>query len=141
MSRLRWLAMTSRWGFDPVIYELNTAAWLHDISTRAGRPTTLADVSDEEWMRVTPPGVDAVWLMGVWLRSREGIRLALDSPSHLAAFHAALPDFSPVDVIGSAYSIAGYEVDPQFGGPAGLAAARRAVADRGARLIVDFVPN
>jgi hypothetical protein len=135
------MLMTGRWGFDPVIYELNTAAWLHDIGARSGRATTLADVRADEWDRVTPPGVDAVWLMGVWRRSAEGVRLALESPSHLADFRAALPDFTPEDVIGSAYSIAGYEVDPLFGGTPGLTTARRALADRGARLIVDFVPN
>ena len=131
----------SRWGFDPVIYELNTAAWLHDISTRTGTPTTLADVPDEEWDRVTPAGIDAVWLMGVWDRSPEGVRLALDSPSHLADFRATLDDFQPADVIGSAYCIRHYEVDAQFGGRDGLLAARQALAARGARLIVDFVPN
>ena len=133
--------MTSRWGFDPVIYELNTAAWLHDIGLRTGRATTLGVVPDDEWDRVTPPGVDAVWLMGVWRRSAEGVRLALESPSHLADFQAALPDFAPSDVIGSAYSVAGYGIDEHFGGRAGLVAARRALADHGARLIVDFVPN
>ena len=133
--------MTSRWGFDPVIYELNTAAWLHDISVRTGRPTTLADVGTDEWDLVTPRGVDAVWLMGVWHRSSDGVWLALESPSHLADFHAALPDFQPPDVIGSAYSVAAYEVDPRLGGTAGLAAARRALVARGLRLIVDFVPN
>jgi hypothetical protein len=133
--------MTSRWGIDPVIYELNTAAWLCDLGVSTGEAITLADVPDEEWDRVTPTGIDAVWLMGIWRRSAEGVRLALESPSHLADFRAALPDFTEQDVIGSAYSIAGYEVDPRFGGQPGLAAARRALADRGARLIVDFVPN
>ena len=52
----------SRWGFDPVIYELNTAAWLRDVTRRTDRSTTLADVPDDEWARVTPPGVDAVGL-------------------------------------------------------------------------------
>ncbi len=131
----------SRWGFDPVIYELNTAAWLHDISTRTGTPTTLADVPDEEWDRVTSPGIDAVWLMGVWERSPEGVRLALESPSHLADFRATLDDFQPADVIGSAYSIRHYDVDAHYGGRDGLVAARQALAARGARLIVDFVPN
>ncbi len=32
------------WPADPVIYELNTAAWLHDVGSRAGATTTLADV-------------------------------------------------------------------------------------------------
>ena len=119
--------MTSRWGFDPVIYELNTAAWLHDVGARIGRSATLADVPDDEWDRVTPPGVDAVWLMGVWERSPEGVRLALESPSHLADFRATLPDFPPDDVIGSAYSIRRYDVD------AGSAARRPVAARRGAR--------
>jgi len=135
------MEMAGRWGFDPVIYELNTAAWLHDVGGRVGHPVTLADVPDDEWDRVTPRGVDAVWLMGVWRRSAEGVRLALDSPSHLAGFHAALPDFMPDDVIGSAYSIAGYTPDARFGGKSGLVAARRALLERGMRLIVDFVPN
>ena len=52
-----------------------------------------------------------------------------------------LPDLTDADVIGSAYCIAGYEVDARFGGRAGLAAARAALADRGVRLLVDFVPN
>ena len=32
------------WPSDPVIYELNTAAWLHDVGERAGARATLADV-------------------------------------------------------------------------------------------------
>jgi Alpha amylase, catalytic domain len=131
----------SPWGSDPVIYELNTAAWLYDVGQRAGRVATLADVSDAEWNRVTPAGVDAVWLMGVWERSPAGVRLALDSPTHLADFHATLDDFDEADVIGSAYSIRRYEVDGRFGGRVGLAAAREALRTRGVRLLVDFVPN
>ncbi len=133
----------SRWPADSVIYELNTAAWLHDVGRRAGRrgPATLADVPLEEWEQVTPPGVDAVWLMGVWERSPAGVRLALASADHLASFHATLPDLDDSDVIGSAYCLRRYEVDPRFGGRDGLAAARAALAERGVRLLVDFVPN
>ncbi len=133
--------VTSRWGVDPVIYELNTAAWLHDVGQRLGRSTGLGDVPAEEWDRVVPPGVDAVWLMGVWERSPDAARLALDSPSHVAEFRSTLADFDVADVIGSAYSIRRYDVDARFGGRDGLRAARRALAERGARLIVDFVPN
>ena len=39
----------SAWPTAPVIYELNTAAWLHDVGTRAGSPATLATVPDHEW--------------------------------------------------------------------------------------------
>jgi len=131
----------SSWPSHPVIYEVNTAAWLHEVSERAGATTTLGEVSPAEWDLVTPPGVDAVWLMGVWQRSPAGVRLALDSPEQMAAFRTALPDLRQADVIGSAYCIASYEVDPRFGGRDGLAAARAGLADQGARLLVDFVPN
>jgi hypothetical protein len=133
--------MSGPWGLDPVVYELNCATWLRELGIRLGRRATLLDVPDDEWQRVTPAGVDAVWLMGVWKRSPEGVRLALASASHLADFRATLDDFEPHDVIGSAYCVLGYEVDPRFGGRDGLLAARRALADRGLRLIVDFVPN
>jgi hypothetical protein len=129
------------WPADPGVYELNTAAWLHDVSRRAGRKTKLADVPPVEWDRVTPTGVDAVWLMGVWQRSRLGASLALDSDDQVASFRAALPDLTDADVIGSAYCVRGYKVAGRFGGRKGLAAARAALAQRGVRLLVDFVPN
>ncbi len=59
----------------------------------------------------------------------------------MQSFRAALPDLVDADVIGSAYSIRRYEVAGRFGGERGLAAARAALADRGVRLLVDFVPN
>src|SRR6185312_13731922 len=131
----------SAWPAQPVIYELNTAAWLHDVGARLGEAVTLAAVPGAEWDAVTPAGVDAVWLMGVWSRSPAGVRLALDTPEQVASFRAALPDMTDADVIGSAYCIQAYEVDARFGGRDGLAAARAALADRGVRLLVDFVPN
>jgi hypothetical protein len=124
-----------------VIYELNTAAWLHDVGERAGKRVRLGDVPAEEWDRVTPDGVDAVWLMGVWRRSKAGRRLALDSPDQLASFRAAVPELDDGDVIGSAYCVREYKVAGRLGGRKGLAAARAALAERGVRLIVDFVPN
>ncbi len=129
------------WPDRPVIYELNTAAWLHDVGRRAGKKSTLKNLSPWEWDRVTPTGVDAVWLMGVWQRSRVSANLALRSDEHMETFRTALPDLVDADVIGSAYSIRRYRVAGRFGGERGLAAARAALAERGVRLIVDFVPN
>ena len=34
------------WPTLPVIYEVNTAVWLGGLSRTAGRPVTLADVTD-----------------------------------------------------------------------------------------------
>jgi len=131
----------STWPTDPVVYELNTAAWLHDVGQRLGSVAKLGDVPEHEWDLVTPDGVDAVWLMGVWERSPIGRQLALDSPDLMTNFRSVLDDLADRDVIGSAYCIRRYEVDPRFGGRAGLSAARAALSARGVRLVVDFVPN
>lgn len=53
----------------------------------------------------------------------------------------ALPDFTPQDNVGSPYCVRRYVVDQRMGGPDGLATARAALAKRGMRLILDFVPN
>jgi hypothetical protein len=63
------------WPDQPVIYEINTAVWLDELSRVAGRPVTLADVDAADWDAAVPAGVDAVWLMGVWGRSPAGIAL------------------------------------------------------------------
>jgi 1,4-alpha-glucan branching enzyme len=52
-----------------------------------------------------------------------------------------LPDVTPDDVAGSPYCVHRYVVDKQLGGPKGLAIARKELAKRGMRLILDFVPN
>lgn len=131
--------MNGTWPEAPVVYELNTAAWLHDVGVRAGAAVTLATVPAAEWDAVTPAGVDAVWLMGVWERSPAGIELA--RPHEESSWQAVLPDLRDEDVIGSAYCIRSYVVDERFGGRDALAAARAALASRGVRLLVDFVPN
>jgi hypothetical protein len=131
----------SGWPAQPVIYEVNTAVWLDGMSRAAGRPLTLADVADADWDAITPAGVDAVWLMGVWERSPAGLALANANPELLASFRAALPDLRPDDVTGSPYCVHRYVADERFGGRPGLAAARGALAARGARLILDYVPN
>ncbi|HEX9337436.1 MAG TPA: alpha-amylase family glycosyl hydrolase [Pseudonocardiaceae bacterium] len=129
------------WPDRPVIYEINTAVWLDALSRGVQRRLTLATVADEDWDAVTPPGVDAVWLMGVWERSPAGLALACADPELWASFLDTLPDLRSEDVIGSPYCIRRYAVDPALGGPDGLATARDALAARGVRLVLDYVPN
>jgi len=133
--------VASGWPVQPVIYEVNTAVWLDSLSQAAGRRVTLADVPDSGWDAVTPAGVDAVWLMGVWERSPAGLALAAANAELQASFAEALPDLRPADVIGSPYCVHRYSADPLFGGPQGLATARAALAARNVRLLLDYVPN
>src|SRR5580658_10848204 len=109
------------WAEKPVIYEVNTAIWLGDLSRAAGRRVTLADVPAPAWDDVTPAGIDAVWLMGVWERSPAGLELANANAALQVSFRDALPDLRRGDVIGSPYCVRRYEADAAFGGRAGLA--------------------
>lgn len=129
------------WPLNPVLHELGTWPWLTDLEVRYGRSMTLADVPAEVWDDVARPGVDAVWLMGVWERSPAGAAIARTNPAMVASQREALPDVTDADVVGSAYCIRRYVPDARFGGAEGLAAARAALAARGARLLLDWVPN
>jgi hypothetical protein len=125
----------------PVIYEIDTWPWLTGLARRFGRDVTLADVPGEVWDEVATPGLDAVWLMGVWQRSPAGLAVAMVNDGLQRAFRRALPDLAPDDVAGSPYCVRGYRADDRLGGPAGLAVARAELRQRGLKLILDYVPN
>lgn len=131
----------SGWPERPVVYEVDTWPWLRDLSEQAGAELTLADVPANAWDAVVAPGVDAVWLMGVWERSPAGLAIALRDARLVSAFHAALPDLRPDDVAGSPYCVRSYTVDERLGGDGALAHAREELRRRGARLVLDYVPN
>jgi hypothetical protein len=124
-----------------VVYEIDTWPWLTALRQRLGRPVTLGDVPAEAWDEAVPPGTDAVWLMGVWERSPAGLAIAQANEGLQRAFHAALPDLASEDVVGSPYCVHRYLVDERLGGQDGLAAARAELRRRGARLVLDYVPN
>src|SRR5271167_3522162 len=123
------------------IYEINTWVWLSDLSRKSNGAVDLSSVPPAEWDAIAQYGFDAVWLMGVWERSPAGTAIANRNPSLMDDFHRALPDFRPEDNVGSAYCVSRYVVDKHLGGPEGLAVARQELAQRGIKLILDFVPN
>jgi hypothetical protein len=129
------------WPARPTVYEINTAVWLERLGRERGHRLTLDEVHEPEWDALAALPVDAVWLMGVWQRSPAGLRIALADPELDAGNRAALPDLRSADVIGSPYCVRDYVVDQRFGGPTALASARGQLADRGLRLILDYVPN
>jgi glycosidase len=124
-----------------VIYELSTLPWLNEIAARSGRPVTLESVPAVEWDGVALPGVDAIWLMGVWERSPAGRAIAQHDLALRQEADELLPDATDADIVGSPYCVRSYRVDLLFGGPQGLSVARAELAARGVRLLLDFVPN
>ena len=126
---------------NPVIYEINTWVWIHELCRRYRKTVTLATVPAKEWNDLAALGINAVWLMGVWERSPRGTQIAREDPDLQGAYRRALPDFTPEDVVGSPYCVRRYVADKQLGGSAGLAAARRALAKRTLSLLLDYVPN
>lgn len=129
------------WPKHPVIYEINTWVWLAELAQKYKSSIDLGSVPQAEWNAIAAGGFDAVWFMGVWERSPAGISIANQNENLLADFRRALPDFRPEDNVGSPYCIRRYVVDQHLGGTAGLAVARKELAKRGMRLILDFVPN
>lgn len=129
------------WPVNPLIYEISTWVWLRDLSVRYNTPVNLSTIPAEVWDSIAAMGFDAVWLMGVWERSPAGIAIANNNQGLTDSFKRALPDYRQEDNVGSPYCIRQYVVDARLGGNEGLAAARKELADRGMRLILDFVPN
>lgn len=126
------------WPDKLFVYEINTWVWLNTLSRQTGSKITLDNVPDEALDALAQPGIDIIWLMGVWKRSPFGRENALKWKHE---YRSALPDLTDDDVIGSAYSIGDYVVDERIGGRKGLASLRLRLRERGLRLMLDYVPN
>ena len=131
----------SVWPRYPTLYEINTWVWLSELSLKTGTSVDLSSVPAAEWDAIAKFGFDAVWFMGVWERSPAGIAIANQNMNLIDDFRRALPDFRLEDNIGSPYCVRRYVVDTHLGGPEGLAVARRELAERDMKLLLDFVPN
>jgi glycosidase len=126
---------------NPLMYEINTAAWLFELSRKLGKPVHLGEVPSAEWDRLKMLGMDFVWLMGVWSRSQEGRKVSLNDPEFHRLFESVLPECQPEDIIGSCYSIGSYDVDPLVGTLDDIDSVRAELHQRDMGLILDFVPN
>jgi hypothetical protein len=96
-------AATTGWPDRPVIYEVNTAIWLGELSRAAGRRVTLADVPGPAWDAIIPAARAAL--------AGRGARLVLDYvPNHVAPDHPWVTSNPELFVRGTGQDLA---ADPQ----------------------------
>ncbi|MGH9788899.1 MAG: alpha-amylase family glycosyl hydrolase [Candidatus Acidiferrales bacterium] len=134
---------------NPLLYEINTRVWLDELlphdrkgvrrpqKGRAVTPVVIGALNE-----IAGLGFDLVWPMGVWQTGGVGEKLAREFVERNPELTRGLDDFDPMkDVVGSPYAVQDYKVADTFGGPKALAVWRKALAQKGIGLVLDFVPN
>ena len=125
----------------PLLYEVYTRQWLSGLSARLAREIDLWNVPEVELERLASLGVTHLWLMGLWPTGAKARQEAGRIDVMKREYDEALPGWSTDDICGSPYSVSAYAVPPSIGGDDGLKALRGRLAERGIKLILDFVPN
>ena len=125
----------------PALYQINTRVWLTEFSRKLGRAATLDDIPDAELDHLAENGFDWIWMLSVWQTGPEAQQVSRNNAEWRREFHETLPDLSDDDISGSGFAVTGYTVHEKLGGDAALARLRRRLAQRGLRLMLDFVPN
>lgn len=125
----------------PSLYQINTRVWLTQLSQRLGKPATLDDIPDRELDVFAERGFDWIWLLSVWQTGLAAQQVSRSNPEWRHEFEQTLPDLTDVDIPGSGFAITGYTVHTNLGGDAALARLRQRLAQRGLKLMLDFVPN
>src|SRR5436190_2452083 len=122
----------------PLLYEINTRAWLRELSEKAGHPIGLSNIPDSELERWKQLGFTHIWLMGVW---NIGPLAREEALKHWRNEWAKQIPSNEEDVHGSPYAIKDYSIDPRLGTPLEMLLLRDRLRQRGFKLILDFIPN
>jgi len=116
------------WMPNTVLIAKSTYVWLAQLSRRYGRAINRLDqIPDEELETLEKRGLNSLWLIGVWERSRasQTIKRLCGNP----------------DAVASAYSLFDYRIAEDLGGEAAYINLRDRAYHRGIRLASDMVPN
>jgi hypothetical protein len=116
------------WMPNVVMIAKSTYVWLAQLTRQYGRPIERLDqIPDEELETLARRGLNALWLIGVWERSRASqvIKRLRGQP----------------DAVASAYSLFDYRIAEDIGGDHAYRNLRDRAARYGVRLASDMVPN
>ncbi|MFY9747309.1 MAG: alpha-amylase family glycosyl hydrolase [Acidobacteriaceae bacterium] len=116
------------WMPNVVMIAKSTYVWLAQLSRQYGRAIERLDhIPDEELQLLAHRGLNALWLIGVWERSR--------------ASQAIKRMRGQQDAVASAYSLYEYSIAGDLGGDHAYRNLRDRAARYGIRLASDMVPN
>jgi glycosidase len=116
------------WMPKTVMMAKTVYVWLDQLSRQYGRGIhRLDEIPDEELDRLARRGFNALWLIGLWERSKasRNIKVMCGNPEAAA----------------SAYSLADYVISADLGGDSAYHSLRERASHRGIRLASDMVPN
>ena len=116
------------WMPTTVMIAKSTYVWLAQMSRQYGRHIRhLSDIPDEELATLAHRGINTLWLIGVWERSRASRTIKLLCGNH--------------DAVASAYSLFDYRIADDLGGDPAYIQLRDRAYHHGIRLASDMVPN
>jgi glycosidase len=116
------------WMPETVMIAKSTYVWLAQLSRLHRREITrLDEIPDEELATLAARGINTLWLIGVWERSRASrtIKLLMGN----------------TDAVASAYSLFDYRIADDLGGEPAYTRLRDRAFHHGIRLASDMVPN
>ena len=116
------------WMPSTVLIAKSTYVWLAQLSKQYGRHISrLDEIPDEELATLAHRGLNSLWLIGVWERSRASKTIKLLCGNS--------------DAVASAYSLFDYRIADDLGGERAYINLRDRAYHHGIRLASDMVPN
>src|SRR5208337_375097 len=116
------------WMPGAVLIAKSTYVWLAQLSRQYGRHIgRLDEIPDEELALLARRGINTLWLIGVWERSRASKTIKLLCGNR--------------DAVASAYSLFDYTIADDLGGESAYVNLRDRAYHHGVRLASDMVPN